>query len=158
MVPGREPGPDHARSRFRECLRVSSRLVCGNCGAPAASARYANYPLPAQTPNPCNGEKGPTAAIVDRGARPNSLSRRLKGSDTSARMKQFPDVSLPERSRVLAGFAHAEGDCPTSYAEACRVRWRRRNRLRVRGSRDVRGDHRGAGQTDRARRRALRDS
>jgi hypothetical protein len=38
---------------------------------------------------------------------------------------------------------------------ACRVRWRRRSRLRVRGSRGVRGDRRGGGRRDRARRRAL---
>src|SRR5262249_15954315 len=42
-------------------------------------------------------------------------------------------------------------------AEACRVRWRHRSRLRVHGNRGARADRRCGGQTDRARQREPRD-
>src|SRR6516165_12334442 len=81
--------------------------------------------------------------------------RRLATATSADRTRLSMKVTTVEFT-VDAGIAEIAAEFK-GCAEACRVRWRHRSRLRVRGNRGARADRRCGGQTDRARQREPRD-
>src|SRR5712692_1537543 len=102
-------------------------------------------------------QKGMGRVKCERKGCPWRAKYRYIQNDESVSLKPFLKLRGFEPPSGANGAEPAAVGAPTSCGGVCRVRWRRRSRLRARGRRVFRGDRRGGGRRDRGRRRGLPD-